>query len=141
MNEIRIADSDELVLSCVEVINALRPHITSENVLDYFHRMQHQNYHMIFIEADGKPVAFSGYRFITHFFTDDIIYIDDLGTLAEYRGRGYGSKLLEYIFNIAREKNLPAVRLDSGHHRYDAHRLYLQKGFNIISHHFEKKLR
>lgn len=141
MNNVLIADTDEKVLHCIDVIQSLRPHITNENLLSYFHKMKGQNYHIIYTEVNGKPVAFSGYRFITHFFSGDIIYIDDLGTLPEFRGKGFGSLLLDYIFDIAKQKNLDGVQLDSGHHRYDAHRLYLTKGFKIVSHHFNLKYR
>ncbi|MBC8173097.1 MAG: GNAT family N-acetyltransferase [Chitinophagales bacterium] len=137
MAEIKKADTDEKILSCLGVIQSLRPHITEDNILDYVHTMQKENYHILYIEDNGKPVAFSGYRFITHFFTGAGIYIDDLGTLADYRGKGYGGRLLDHICNIAKEKNLHEIRLDSGHHRYDAHRLYLNKGYNIVSHHFK----
>ncbi|MBC8046519.1 MAG: GNAT family N-acetyltransferase [Fimbriimonadaceae bacterium] len=140
MSEVKIADTDEKVLFCLEAIQSLRPHITKENVFEYIHTMRKENYHLIYLEEDGKAVAFSGYRFITHLFTGDSIYIDDLGTIAEYRGKGYGSKLLDHIFNIAKENKLQEVRLDSGHHRYDAHRLYLNKGFKIVSHHFALQL-
>ncbi len=141
MNTVLIADSDEKVMHCLKVIQSLRPHITEKNLLEYYHKMKAQDYHMIYAEDDDVAVVFSGYRFITHFFSGDIIYIDDLGTLPEYRGKGYGSLLLDYIFNIAKEKDLDGVQLDSGHHRYDAHRLYLNKGFNIVSHHFNLKFR
>lgn len=140
MHEIKIAATIDDALHCLEAIRSLRPHVTKENLPSYFEKMQQQNYHMIYAEEDGKAVAFSGYRFITHFFSDDIIYIDDLGTIEAYRGKGYGSALLDHIFKIAAEKKLAGVQLDSGHHRYDAHRLYLQKGFNIVSHHFALKL-
>lgn len=140
MIEVKFADTDEKILFCLEAIQSLRPHVTEQNVLHYVHKMQKQNYHLIYVEENGKAVAFSGFRFITHFFSDDIIYIDDLGTIAEHRGKGYGSSLLDYIITLAKEKNLAGVRLDSGHHRYDAHRLYLNKGFKIVSHHFNLTL-
>jgi GNAT superfamily N-acetyltransferase len=98
--------------------------------------MQAQNYHMIYVEVQDKAVAFSGYRFITHFFSGDIIYIDDLATLEQHRGNGYASALLEHIIQLAKQNNLSGVRLDSGHLRFDAHRLYLNKNFRIVSHHF-----
>lgn len=140
MHEVKSATTVKEALHCLEAIQSLRPHVTKDNLPEYFRKMQQQDYHMIYVEENGKPVAFSGYRFITHFFSDDIIYIDDLGTIEEFRGRGYGSALLDHIFKIAAESKLAGVQLDSGHHRYDAHRLYLRKGFNIISHHFALKL-
>lgn len=139
MIEIKIADSKEKILHCLPAIQSLRPHITAENIFEFMEPMMNENFHIIYVEENGMPVAFSGYRFITHFYSGHIIYIDDLGTIAEHRGKGYGSALLEYIFDLAKQHRLAAVHLDSGHQRFDAHRLYLNKGFQISSHHFVLK--
>ncbi|RYF63705.1 MAG: GNAT family N-acetyltransferase, partial [Cytophagaceae bacterium] len=44
--------------------------------------------------------------------------------------------------DLARQTGCQCVSLDSGQNpaRYDAHRLYLNKGFNITSHHFKLDL-
>jgi GNAT superfamily N-acetyltransferase len=70
------------------------------------------------------------------------LYIDDLSTLPEGRGKGYASALLDYVIAEARTLGCTCVTLDSGHNpaRYDAHRLYLSKRFNIVSHHFRLDL-
>lgn len=133
---VQYADTDDKILHCLAAIQCLRPHINAENVLPITRRMRDQNYRLIYVEEKGKPVAFSGFRYITHYYSGDIIYIDDLGTLPEARNKGYGSKLLDHIIALAKENGLDGVHLDSGHHRFDAHRLYLNKGFIIGSHHF-----
>ena len=69
------------------------------------------------------------------------IYIDDLCTLPEARGKGHGLALLDHVLKEARHHELQSVHLDSGHHRHDAHRLYLNFGFNITSHHFAMDLK
>jgi GNAT superfamily N-acetyltransferase len=69
------------------------------------------------------------------------IYIDDLSTLPEYRGKGYAGLLLDYVESEAIVKGYQAVTLDSGHHRAAAHRLYMNKGFTIVAHHFSKTLK
>ena len=73
-------------------------------------------------------------------YSGEIIYIDDLSTLPEYRGKGYAGTLLDYLHKLAAENGKRAVHLDSGYHRNDAHRLYLNKGYKIASHHFAKEL-
>lgn len=141
MSAIKEVTTPEQLSRCTKVIQSLRTHLSESEIADFYATMQSQHYHMLFIEHNGEPAAFCGYRFITHFFSGNIIYIDDLGTLPEYRKFGYGSLLLDYVFDLAKEKGLDGVQLDSGHHRYDAHRLYLNKGFQIVSHHFSKKLK
>ena len=52
----------------------------------------------------------------------------------------YLPTLNAHIIDMARKENLDAIHLDSGHTRFDAHRLYLNMGFKIVSHHFALQL-
>ena len=101
---------------------------------------EQEGFTIIYIEEDNKPVAFAGFRRMQTLYAGKTIYIDDLSTLPDYRKNGYGKKLLNYIIDLARKENLDAIHLDSGHTRFDAHRLYLNMGFQISSHHFVLKL-
>ena len=138
MNEIIKAGSESDLLKCSDVIHELRPHITKENIVSILTGFMIRGYHLIYIEENGKAVCASGYRFTEHLHWGKAIYIDDLSTLPEARGKGYASRLLQYIFEEARKHLCDQVHLDSGcgANRYHAHRLYLKTGFNITSHHF-----
>ena len=127
---------------CFDVLQALRPQLKKENLYSLISGMMERGYHLIFIEEDGKAVCASGFRFTEHLAWGKAIYVDDLSTLPEARGKGLASALLEYIFQLAKEKKCDQVHLDSGCNetRYEAHRLYLKKGFNITSHHFALKI-
>lgn len=141
MNIIKEASTNEEILSCWEVIQVLRPHLQKESLLRMVNEMRElEGFIIIYIEEDNKPVAFAGFRRMQTLYGGKTIYIDDLSTLPDYRKNGYGKKLLNYIIDLARKENLDAVHLDSGHTRFDAHRLYLNMGFQIASHHFILKL-
>jgi GNAT superfamily N-acetyltransferase len=142
MAAIKKAISKDDFLKCFEVMHALRPHLTKENIVPMLEGFVQRGYHLLYIEENGIPVCASGYRFTEHLHWGKAIYIDDLSTLPEARGKGYASCLLEHIFTIARETNCDEVHLDSGcgANRYDAHRLYLKTGFHITSHHFAYKV-
>ncbi len=64
------------------------------------------------------------------------MYIDDLCSLPSARGKGHGGALLDRAIEIAKLEKCNAVSLDSGYTRNDAHRLYLNKKFQLASHHF-----
>jgi GNAT superfamily N-acetyltransferase len=122
------------------VVFALRPHLTKEKYLSMVMEMQkEEGYTIAYIEDGSKVAAFTGYRRMQRLFTGKVIYIDDLSTLPEYRQKGYGRMLLSYIIEFAKKENLEGVDLDSGPTRHEAHRLYLNAGFKISSHHFALK--
>ena len=140
MHEIKYATADADIDNCWEVVRALRPHLHKENYLSQVRSMMLEGYQMIFIQGERHAAAFAGFRNMQMLYSGEIIYIDDLSTLPEYRGKGYAGTLLDYLHKLAAENGKRAVHLDSGYHRNDAHRLYLNKGYKIASHHFAKEL-
>lgn len=143
--EIRFAQSDQEILDCWDVVKELRPRLpTPRQYLQQVKEMMQDGYQMVYIsvkEGDvDKAVSFAGYRALQMLHTGKMIYIDDLGTLPVYRGNGYASRLLDFVYQLARDTGKTSVHLDSGYDRNTAHRLYLQKGFILSSHHFVKKL-
>lgn len=138
--EIKQAATKEDFMNCFEVVKELRPHLHLDEYLDMALHMMDEGYKMIFTEVDGKAVSFCGYRYETMFHRGKSIYIDDLCSLPVARGKGHAGTLIDYVINEAREAGCKSVHLDSGHHRHDAHRLYLNKRFKITAHHFALEL-
>lgn len=133
-----ISKSDQDILAVTEVMSALRPQLNRQNSIAILSGMMDRGYHLIAVEVENKLVAACGYRFTEHLHWGKAIYIDDLSTLPDARGKGYARCLLDEVVRVARENKCREVHLDSGcgANRYDAHRLYLSYGFNITSHHF-----
>lgn len=70
-----------------------------------------------------------------------MLYIDDLVTHPEKKKMGIGGALLDWLIEQGRQLDCDEVHLDSGFQRHDAHRLYLNKGFELNCHHLAKKLK
>ena len=139
--QIQTAVTDIDILKCWKAVKELRSHLKEENFLTLIRNMITEGYQLAFIEGEnGYAVSVIGFRYLQFTFNGKHFYIDDLSTLPEARGKGYGSKLIEYVCELARQKGYAYVTLDSGHQRFAAHRLYLNKGFTIASHHFSKKM-
>lgn len=141
MQEIKHAQSVQEIESCWAVVQVLRPHLQKENFLGQVQEMMPDGYQIIYICEDQLTVAFAGFRNMNMLYSGKIIYVDDLSTLPQYRGRGHAGRLLDYIYQLAEKLGKNAVHLDSGYHRNDAHRLYLNKGYILESHHFAKEIR
>ena len=134
--QIKLAETDSDYLKCWDVIKELRPHLKKDEFLPMIKEMINEGYQLAYAEDNGKAVSAIGFRYLQFFFNGRHFYIDDLVTLPEYRGKGAAGMLLDYVTELAKEKGYATVTLDSGHHRTDAHRLYLNKGYAIQAHHF-----
>jgi len=138
--EIKLTENESDILKCWDVMLALRPHLQKENFVPMINEMIQEGYQLAFIEEGGKAAAAIGFRYLQFLYNGKHYYIDDLSTLPEYRGKGYAGKLLDYVIAKAKAKGFHCVTLDSGYQRFDAHRLYLNKGFTLNCHHFSKNI-
>jgi GNAT superfamily N-acetyltransferase len=138
--EIRNATTDEDISKCFRVMKELRPHLVENDFVPLVKTMLTEGYRLAFIEENNTAVAAIGFRYLQLLYNGKQYYIDDLTTLPESRGKGYGGQLLDYVAALAKKEGFDAVTLDSGHQRFEAHRLYLNKGYKIAAHHFSKTL-
>jgi ribosomal protein S18 acetylase RimI-like enzyme len=139
--KIKRAKEKEDFLSCWEVIHQLHPDLDQDRYLTLMLYMIDEGYKLIYVEENGKGLSCCGYRITTMLHRGRSIYIDDLCTLPEFRGRGYAKALLNCVLKEAREEEVQSIHLDSNHQRHSAHRLYLNFGFNITSLHFAMELK
>jgi GNAT superfamily N-acetyltransferase len=141
-----IATSDADIRRCIPAMLALRSHLTPEEAFDRIRFQQANDGFVLAFVDTGNPSepapGVVGYRFLNMLYNGKTLYIDDLSTLPEGRGKGYASALLDFVIEQAKQAGCQCVSLDSGQNpaRYDAHRLYLNKRFNITSHHFKLDL-
>lgn len=142
---IKLAQTEADIRRCLPALLALRPKLSDEVALAQLLEQQaNERFSVAFVDTgdDVAAPAVITYRQMTLLFSGKTMYIDDLSTLPEARGKGYASALLDFVIEQARQAGCQTVSLDSGQNpaRYDAHRLYLTKRFNITSHHFSLNL-
>ena len=139
--DIKIAATADDISKCCDVLKELRPHLERDQFVAMVQEMIAEGYNLAFIEEQDIAVAAIGFRYLQFLFNGKHIYIDDLSTLPSHRAKGLAGQLLDYVSDLAESMGYNAVTLDSGYQRLAAHRLYLNKGFNLSSHHFSKQIR
>jgi GNAT superfamily N-acetyltransferase len=95
-----------------------------------------------FSSDDERAVAVAGFRVSDNLAWGHHLYVDDLSTAPEARRQGHAGALLDWLIQEARRLGCDQFHLDSGvgPERFDAHRLYLNSGLAITSHHFARRL-
>jgi GNAT superfamily N-acetyltransferase len=91
-------------------------------------------------EEGTEAVAVAGFRTGHNLAWGHYLYVDDLSTLPEAQRRGHGRALLDWLLAEGRRLGCDQLHLDSGvgFDRANAHRLYLNSGMVIASHHFAR---
>jgi len=105
-------------------------------------RQRPEGYRLVASFADGpdEAAAVAGFRHLHALAWGDYLYVDDLITLPAFRGQGHADALFAWLRGEARRLGCAQVHLDSGVQRHTAHRFYLNHGFDITAHHFERSL-
>lgn len=67
------------------------------------------------------------------------IYMANFGILPEYRGKGYGRKLLKYIINLAYDLGNSKIYLKCDKKNIEAVNLYMYEGFKTVDTYYEYK--
>ena len=139
---VKQADSAEDIVRLFPVMRELRPDLKdADNFLSRVQRQHAHGYRLIYVDnAQGEPVACSGYRLIEYLYAGASLYVDDLICLKDFRGKGYAEALMRWMESHAREQGCETFHLDSGTQRLRAHRFYFRLGLSITSFHFQKKL-
>ena len=66
--------------------------------------------------------------------------MDHVFIVEEYRSRGIGNKMCDWIYKYVREKGFDTVELNTYVQNYPSHKFYYNEGFNALGYHFLKKL-
>lgn len=138
MTNVQIVKTEGDIQKCRRAIQALRPQLVDDLYLEAVKKTLADKREIIFIEENDEAAAVAVFETGYNLFRGNYIYIDDLSTLPEQRGKGYAGILIDWILDFAEKGNFAQVHLDSGvsEARTDAHRLYLNKRFQVTSLHF-----
>ena len=124
----------------------LRPHIGSVEALvtavDRVHRPDGYRLVASFEDGERDAAAVAGFRVSQMLAWGLHLYVDDLVTAADRRGRGHADRLFEWLREEAARQLCTQFHLDSGvgPERADAHRFYFRHGMRITSYHFAREI-
>ena len=123
-------------------MQALRPNLASAahfvGQVDNIQRPDGYRLVGIFIEGEEQAMAVCGFRLTHNLAWGRYIYIDDVCTLPQARNQGYATQLLQWVNAEANRLGCSEIHLnaDVSMARNTMHRLCLNNGYRISSHHF-----
>jgi GNAT superfamily N-acetyltransferase len=142
MTGVQRATTDADIARCFAVMRQLRPHLKDE--ADFIARCRAQmaeaGWTLIYVEDGDAVAAVSGFRIQHMLHSGKTLYVDDLVTAEDKRGRRFGEVLMAWMEQTARDAGCETFSLDSGTQRTGAHKFYFRMGLPITSFHFAKKL-
>jgi len=130
---------DEM-LTHIVLVQQLYPKITSEKYQSYLEEMIPHNYQQIAVFENDVCIGLTGIWIGTKLWSGKYIEIDNFIVHSDYRKRGVGKMMTNYIDNLAQEKKCTMIVLDAFTGNFKAHRFYYNQGFSPKGFHFVKIL-
>ncbi|MCE4051536.1 MULTISPECIES: GNAT family N-acetyltransferase [Bacillaceae] len=140
--EIRELDKEHEWLEAFSVMKQLRTHLDEKSYLELVKAAaKKDNYRMAALFINKNIIAVAGFMPMITLYNGRFTWVCDLITDNNYRSKGYGEALLEYIQNWSKNNGYDIVSLSSGLKRIDAHRFYEKKmKYNKVSYVFLKEV-
>ncbi|WP_149275889.1 GNAT family N-acetyltransferase [Pareuzebyella sediminis] len=137
--EIRLIEKEKLEM-IIPLLARLNPNIQM-NVLEHrLVEMKSQGYQCVGIFEGNILVGISGIWLLTKYYVGRHIEPDNVYILPEYRGKGLGEKLMEWIFEYAKSQGCSASELNCYVKNKAGQRFWKRQGYKILGYHYQKQL-
>lgn len=128
--EFRELATDREIAGAFPLMSTLRDRIREETFLAEVRRQQVEGYRLYGAFDGGRLVSLAGVRRTHTLFRGEHLFVDDLVTAAEDRGKGHGKALLAWLAARSDEQGIRKIYLDS---RSTARGFYEKIGFTFAT--------
>ena len=128
------------MLAQIEMMQFLYPNMTIDKYKSFLEDMIPKSYKQVAIFEDTICVGLTGFWFGTKLWTGKYIEIDNFIVHPDYRKKGIGKIISEFIDNKAKELNCTCIVLDAFTGNFPAHRFYYNLGYVPRGFHFIKTI-
>lgn len=136
--EIKELKTIDEMISQLSVMQELYPSLTEIQYYEMLSEMIPNNYGQIAVFEDVKCVGISGYWIGTKLWCGKYLELDNVIVSKEYRSKGVGKILSDFLDNKAHLNNCTIQVLDAYTTNFKAHRFYYNQGFSPKGFHFVK---
>jgi GNAT superfamily N-acetyltransferase len=97
-------------------------------------------YRMLGVFDGEKCVCSAGFWISYRFYCGKFIQLDNMVVIPEYRSKGVGKLVIDFIKNTGKTEACTKVLIDTYVENFDAHRFFFREGFIIRGYHLNYKL-
>jgi GNAT superfamily N-acetyltransferase len=124
----------------IEIIRYLYPNISEEKYKTYLEAMVLHNYTQVAVFDEEECVGLTGLWYGIKLWSGKYLEIDNFIVHPDYRSKGIGKLLTDYVNQKATELGCTMIVLDAYTQNFTAHRFYYNQGYMPRGFHFVKTL-
>jgi GNAT superfamily N-acetyltransferase len=134
----KVLHTVEEMLSHFEVVQFLYPNLSIEKYEAYLKEMIPHNYAQLTVFDEDICVGLTGFWTGTKLWSGKYIEIDNFIVHPNYRKKGVGKAMTNYLDQKAKELDCAMIVLDAFTGNFKAHRFYYNQGYSPKGFHFVK---
>ena len=139
--QFKIVRQVEEMLSAFPLIVQLNPEIRMNYYAQSLNEMVLNGYFQVFVmDQDKNLIAVSGIWIGTKLYCGKYLEMDNVVVDQNYRSKGIGEELYNYIEQLAYDNGCKVIMLDAYKENTRAHAFYEKYGFSAKGFHFIKQL-
>jgi GNAT superfamily N-acetyltransferase len=139
MYSFRLIPKDELD-SIIPFWQLLNDKIAIGVLKQRLHEMKGQAYECVAVYDDERMIGISGLWIMTKYYVGKHIEPDNVIILPEYRGKGIGEKLMEWIYDYGRSQGCVASELNCYVTNTAGQKFWTNAGYKIVGFHYQRQL-
>ena len=128
------------MLSQFDTMQFLYPKLTIEKYESYLQEMITRNYTQIAVFDGDRCIGITGCWFGIKLWSGKYLEIDNFIVHPDYRSKGIGKMLTDYVNQKALDLECTNIVLDAYTHNFTAHRFFYNQGYGAKGFHFVKIL-
>lgn len=128
------------MLDQIETLNHLYPQLTLEKYESYLQQMVPHNYKQLAVFEGQVCIGLTGFWSGYKLWSGKYIEIDNFVVHTDYRAKGVGKLMTDYIDDLAKSTNCTMIVLDAFTGNFNAQRFYYKQGYEPRGFHFVKML-
>lgn len=124
----------------LETIKLLYPSMTTKRYRSFLNSMTPMGYQQIALFESNICIGMTGFWIGTKLWTGKYIEIDNFVVHPEYRNKGIGKQMTDYLERKALALKCTCIVLDAYTENFTAHRFYYNQGYVPRGFHFIKTI-
>jgi diamine N-acetyltransferase len=128
------------IYAIIPLLLQLNNKIDEETMRSRLSEMITQGYECVGVYDADKLIGISGLWILTKYYIGRHIEPDNVFILPEYRGKGIGEKLMEWIYAYAKSRGCVASELNCYVTNNGGQKFWINEGYKILAFHFQKQL-
>ncbi|WP_298395735.1 N-acetyltransferase [Flavobacterium sp.] len=138
--KLKVLTTVQEMLSQIETIKFLYPNMTIERYEGFLSDMIPKNYKQVAVFDGETCIGLTGFWFGTKLWTGKYLEIDNFVVHPDYRKKGIGRLLTDFIDERAKELKCTCIVLDAFTGNFVAHKFYYNQGYVPRGFHFIKTI-